>query len=328
MTGAKASTPSTLFGRSWTWRCSIPRSRVLAQFRRDRLRAATDLAVVRARAVRSRQGPDQHLDRLRERRRITTDVVARRLDRFEQGRDLLDPSQPAVPMVGELGGEAQHPRAGRPDHDRQAVRSWTARLEPRRSGLDGLAGERRSPGPQHVGDDPQRLLEPPESIVERQPIARELRLVPPGAEAEDEPPATHLVERLGHLREQRRVPERHRQHVRRERHASRDRRQRGEQRPRVPGAPPSPCRIAEPDMVRDPQPVEPDGLGRLGHRQDVASSAASRPPSIPRRRAGSARARAAGSAPVIYGKRRPAVAASPAARRGTSSRRLRGPANR
>jgi hypothetical protein len=128
---------------------------------------------------------------------------------------------------------------------------------------------RRRAVAEHVGDDPQPVFETPEPLIERDAVARELRLVPARADTQDDPPAAHLVERLGHLGEQRRMAERDGEDIGAERHATGRRGQRRQQRPRLPGTAPFPARIPEPHMVRDPDGIEPDRLRRLRHLQDV-----------------------------------------------------------
>ena len=125
------------------------------------------------------------------------------------------------------------------------------------------------PVAQHRGDDAEAVLEARESIVERDVVARELDLVPAGADAEDDATATHLVERLGHLREEGRVAEGEGQDVRAELDPGRGRRERGQQRPRLPGAAPVAVGITEADVVRHPDGIEADGLGAVRHRPDV-----------------------------------------------------------
>ena len=56
-------------------------------------------------------------------------------------------------------------------------------------------------------DDLERLLEPPDAVVERVAEGRVLGLVPARAEAEDQAAVRDLVDRRRHLRGQRRRPE-------------------------------------------------------------------------------------------------------------------------
>ena len=63
-------------------------------------------------------------------------------------------------------------------------------------------------------DDLERLLESADAVVEREVEVAELRLVPAAAEAEHQPTAADLVELGGHLRGERRVAERDREHER------------------------------------------------------------------------------------------------------------------
>ena len=103
-----------------------------------------------------------------------------------------------------------------------------------------VAGMGRAARLKHLGDDPERVLEAIESFFEREAVARELGLVPARAETQDEPTSADLVERLGHLGKEGRVPERRAQDVRSELDAGRCLGQGRQQRPRLPGAGPGP----------------------------------------------------------------------------------------
>ena len=208
MTGAKANTPSTEFGRSWTWRWSMPRS---AKRRSSAAMASGSPAIRRSSAaslgcaalVRARTSTDRVM-----RGWISADIATGCFERNELLRHLGQGAQAAVPVIGQLGGQAEHPRPIRADHHRQPFRARATRLEPGRTCPDRPTVVRRRPPAQHLGDDPEPVLEPPELIVERDAVAPELRLVPAGTEAQDHATAADLIERLGHLGQHCRVPER------------------------------------------------------------------------------------------------------------------------
>jgi hypothetical protein len=62
--------------------------------------------------------------------------------------------------------------------------------------------EREGALAQKPDDDLERLLEPADSMIERDVERPVLGLVPTAAQPEDQPPAGHVVGRRGHLREQ------------------------------------------------------------------------------------------------------------------------------
>ena len=269
MTGPNASTASSRLGRSWTCTWDIPSS----PYRRS---AAASSAGV-PRTSRSSGGrpagivdrPDERLRRARQRRGVAPDAGTGLVDGRDDRRQLIGQVHARVPFVGQLRGEPEHARAAGPDHDRRSRwpgTAWRDRCVP--CPPPGPV-EVRLPIVEHRGDDPQALLERVETALERHAERRELGLVPAGAQAEDEPPTADLVERLGHLREQRRVPQRHRRDVGAEpdpRHGDGERR---EQRHGFPGPAPRDRRVAEPEVVGDPERVEADGLAGLRHGQDV-----------------------------------------------------------
>ena len=83
----------------------------------------------------------------------------------------------------------------------------------------------------------QRLLEAADAVVEGVAEGAVLRLVPAGAEAQDQPAAADLVDRVGHLRQQRRVAEAGADDERADLDPLGDGGQRGQQRPALPRAP-------------------------------------------------------------------------------------------
>jgi hypothetical protein len=121
------------------------------------------------------------------------------------------------------------------DHQRNApgrAREQHGVLEPdeRTREADPVAGEQAS-------HELERLREARNPTVERKPERSELRLVPAGADAEDEPAAGDLVHRRRRSRQHPRSVERGRCAERPQPHPRRHRRQRRELRPPVPGRP-------------------------------------------------------------------------------------------
>ena len=213
--------------------------------------------------------PDERLRRADQRRRVASDGGAGLIDGREDRRQLVGQVHARVPFVGQLRGQAEHSPAAGPDHDRRPRWPWTAGCDRGVPRPPQRPVEVRVAVVEHRGDDPQALLERVEATLEGHAERGELGLVPAGAQAEDESPAADLVERLGHLREQGRVPQRHSRDVGAEPDPRHGDRQRREQRHRLPGAAPLPRRVAEPEVVGDPQRVEAHGLAGPGHREDV-----------------------------------------------------------
>ena len=101
------------------------------------------------------------------------------------------------------------------------------------------------------------------------PNARNSVSFQPGAEAEDEPAAADLVDRVGALGEHRRVVERGAGDERPELDPARRGRQRGQQ---GPGLPRSAWRAVGPaveEVLADPERVEAEVLDRAGHVEEL-----------------------------------------------------------
>ena len=132
MTGANASTPASEFGRSWTCSSSMPS----AAKRCSSVAMASGVPRISrssAGASSALPGPDQHLHRARDGARIAPDGTTRGVQVSQQPRHLVDRAQSTVPVIGQLGGQTQHPRPGRADHHRQARRPRPAWGEPGRA---------------------------------------------------------------------------------------------------------------------------------------------------------------------------------------------------
>jgi hypothetical protein len=100
-----------------------------------------------------------------------------------------------------LGRQPQHPRPARADHDRRPLPARPARAQLALARLVIAAREVDLPLPQQGADDGEGLLEAAGAVVERVAEGAILPLVPARADAEDEPPAADLVDRVGHLRQ-------------------------------------------------------------------------------------------------------------------------------
>ena len=164
---------------------------------------------------------------------------------------------------------AQHPRPVRADHQRRAAGPRAARQELAIAGLVPAAVEVDGAVAQERPDDRERLLEPVDPVVVRVAVGAELGLVPAGAEAEDEPAATHLVDRGGLLGEQGRVVEVRAGDQRPELDPRRRGGDRRQQRPRLPRAAGRPILPAIEEVLADPHGVEPEVLDRAGHVEEL-----------------------------------------------------------
>lgn len=145
-------------------------------------------------------------------------------------------------------------RTGRP-----RLQLAVASLEVAAVEIDGALTEERP-------DDRERLFEPVDSMVERKAERTEFRIVPAGAEPEDEPPSRDLVHRRRELGEHGRGVKCRGCDQRAEANAGRRRGNRREQRPDFPGT--ASRAVGEPiqEMVADPDRVEAQVLGTAGHR--------------------------------------------------------------
>ena len=146
-------------------------------------------------------------DRDRERRRIAPDPLAG-IGQFapDACQPLVRVPEPGeVPGVGVAGGQLQHPGLLGGHEDRQ--------VGSRRRAQDDVAD--RHPLAVEVGpaladerrDDRERLLEPPDAVVERVAERVEFGLVPAAPDTQDEPSAADVIERGRHLGQQRGVAE-------------------------------------------------------------------------------------------------------------------------
>src|SRR5262249_49602719 len=119
-------------------------------------------------------------------------------------------------------------------------------------------------------EDLERLLEPVDAMVVGVAERRVLRRMGAAPEAEDQPALAHLAGSGDHLREEPGIAKPSPEDEAADRHPQRPRGQRAEERPRLPGpaglalrdAPVR--RVADDEVVRNEQRIEPDRLGELG----------------------------------------------------------------
>ena len=162
---------------------------------------------------------------------------------------------------------AQQPVAVGPEHHRHApgrLREQHRVLDVREAPLERHAFAR-----EQTTDDLERLLEPRSALPERDAERAELRLVPAGADPEDEPSAAHLVDRRRHPGEDPGRVERRAGDQRAEPDAFGGRREGRERRPRVPRPAFGASVASVQQVVAEPDRVEAGGLGRAGHRDDL-----------------------------------------------------------
>ena len=171
-----------------------------------------------------------------------------------------------------LGDQAEHARLLAGDEDRRP--SGTDRLRKQLHVLRAMpaALEAHRLAAQQRRDDLHPLVEAAHAVVERVAEGVELRLVPAAAEAQDQPPSADLVQLGGHLRHERGVPERERQHERADLDPRGDRGNGGEHGPRLVDAERA-LVVAEDEVVRAPHRVEPGLLGRERHGAQVGEAA-------------------------------------------------------
>src|SRR5688500_2698275 len=112
------------------------------------------------------------------------------------------PDQPIVPQIGPLGPQTQHPRSRwhtSSHQDRWPSGARAARPQLAVPRLIVRAGEVDLPLAQERGDDGQRLLEAGGAVVEGVAEGAELRFVIAGPQAQNQPAAADLVDRVGHF---------------------------------------------------------------------------------------------------------------------------------
>src|SRR5690606_25098828 len=103
-------------------------------------------------------------------------------------------------------------------------------------------------------DDPDRILEPAHAVIEGTAELLVLRLMPAGAEPEDELPTAVLDERLGHLGDHARVPDPRADNEGTDLHVRHGRRNAGHHRPRLPDATDVPTpRLPRGEVGREPE---------------------------------------------------------------------------
>ena len=176
--------------------------------------------------------------------------------------------------VAPARGQREHagPERGDPDRDPAGARRRPQLAVARRV---VAALEVHAAVAEERDDDPQRLLEAAHQVVGREAERLVLRQVRAAAEPEDQPAVRDLVQRGGHLGQDRRVAEGRRGHERRQADAAGRLRQRGEERPRLP----RPARLARRDppvgraadeqVIRHEQAVEADGFRLAGERTQL-----------------------------------------------------------
>jgi hypothetical protein len=211
---------------------------------------------------------DEHARAPLQRRRVASRPLCGRVDAGVLGGEALHrvavAREPRVPAVDVREADREHPRRVRAEH--QLRRRGRLRQEERVVDVVVAAVERDVLAGEQSADDRERLLEPRDEVVERQPERAELHLVPAAAEAEDEPTAGELVRRGRHAREQARWVERGAGDERAELDALGDPREPGERRPGIPRAA---DRVAVEQMVADPHRVEADLFRRARHRRQL-----------------------------------------------------------
>ncbi len=123
---------------------------------------------------------------------------------------------------------------------------------------------------QQAMDDGDRLGKAADAMVERVAKGDVLRLVPTGAETENEAPTGDLVDGIGDLRQQGRVAERGAAHQRADLDPGGHRRQSGEQGPALPRSLHLLSGEAIDEVVRVPDGIEAELLGHPGHLDQIA----------------------------------------------------------
>src|SRR6185503_17926725 len=133
--------------------------------------------------------------------RVAPDLAAGRVDQLPEGRHpvrgIAGVGEPDVPGIRVGHGDPEHPRADGADHERWAMRTRPARQQLAVARLVELPVEVDGALTQEGADDGERLLEPIDAVIEREAERAELRVVPAGAETEDQAAATDLVDRRG-----------------------------------------------------------------------------------------------------------------------------------
>src|SRR5207249_11309732 len=108
-----------------------------------------------------------------------------------------------IPQVGVAGDQTEHALAAGADQDGRPAWARSTWNELAVVDLVVTAGVVDLSGLQEGMDNRERLFKAAYAMIEwvaERPI---LRLVPPGAQAKDQPSVTDLVDRVGHLRQQR-----------------------------------------------------------------------------------------------------------------------------
>ena len=169
------------------------------------------------------------------------------------------------------GRDPEHPLAVRADHQRRPAAGGPrpARQQLAVAGLVVAPVEVDRAVAEQAADDREGLLEPVDSMIERNPERPELRLVPAGAEAQDQPSARDLVDRVGALGEDGRVVERGAGDERPQLDPAGRGGDAREHRPGLPRTPRSPLPPAVEEVLAEPERVVAEVLERPGHVEEL-----------------------------------------------------------
>jgi ATPase subunit of ABC transporter with duplicated ATPase domains len=209
-----------------------------------------------------------------QRRRVAAHLTARGLDGGQPFCHRVWLTHVAgVPQVGVARGQPSHARALGSEQQRRALFAGAAWQVVAVQRLVILTLEVDVPVPQQRDEDLHGLFETARAMVERHPERLVLRLVPAGADAEDQAPVAHLVEGGGHLREDRRIAEGRARHQGADLHPVRGLGQRGQHGPALPDPRGRLTGAAVHEVVGEPDAVEAVRLRLLRQLTDLVIGA-------------------------------------------------------